>query len=82
MAYQKFRKAITSHPFISSFLAGALASLSLPPLYITPAFLLMGFVIYHSERLALARCVDAYIAWCLWLVPIILILDWPFPTHW
>ena len=48
MAYQKFRKAITSHPFISSFLAGALASLSLPPLYVTPAFLLMGFVVYQA----------------------------------
>ena len=42
---QPFYKA---HPYVMSFLSGCLASLSLPPAYITPAFLIFGWVLYAS----------------------------------
>ena len=36
------------HPYLMSFLCGCVASLSLPPAYITPAFLAFGWVLYAS----------------------------------
>lgn len=39
---------ISEHPFWTSFLSGSIASLSLPPAYITPAFLLWGLVLYQA----------------------------------
>ena len=38
---------LQKRPYLSSFLAGALSTLSLPPISFMPAFLLMGWVIYH-----------------------------------
>ena len=38
------------YPLMASFFAGALASLSLPPAYVMPAFLLFGIVLYHAAH--------------------------------
>ena len=44
-----FHKA---QPYVMSFLSGCIASLSLPPAYITPAFLIFGWVLYASATAA------------------------------
>ena len=51
-AYIKFRAYLDKHPFWTSFLAGALATLSLPPAYVMPAFLMMGWVLYRAATAA------------------------------
>ena len=41
-------KGLYHSPYMRSFLAGCLASLSLPPLYIFPAFLALGVCLYYA----------------------------------
>lgn len=47
-AYVIISTYLKKPPFWTSFLAGALATLSLPPAYVMPAFLLMGWVLYRA----------------------------------
>ena len=47
-AYVIMRAYLDKHPFWTSFLAGALATLSLPPAFVMPAFLVMGWVLYQA----------------------------------
>ena len=41
-------KRVFLSPFVVSFLAGCLASFSLPPLFILPAFFALGYCFYHA----------------------------------
>ena len=43
-------KGLYHSPYSRSFLAGAVAALSLPPLYFLPAFLALGVCIYHAAH--------------------------------
>ena len=43
-----FVKRVLQTPYFMSFMAGAIASLSLPPLFILPAFLAFGYCLYQA----------------------------------
>lgn len=47
-AFGRVMRLCHQHALKTSFLAGCLASLSLPPAYVMPAFLLMGWVFYQA----------------------------------
>ena len=47
-AYVTISTYLNKRPFWTSFLAGALATLSLPPAYVMPAFIVMGWVLYRA----------------------------------
>ena len=63
---RRFAARFFQSPYTRSFLAGGLAALSLPPLYILPAFLALGYCIYHAaiathwRRAALHLSLGAY----------------------
>ena len=57
MRASSLRPVFDKAPYLTSFVAGIVASLSLPPVYLMPAFLLMGWVLWqaaHAQRLTQA----------------------------